>query len=112
MARVVSPGPRSVFQRLAHGVAPACARLDSTRPAALHRCMPPSWLEWLLQTRRAGRPPERPGTRLWDVGGAVLRVRTAGERGPTLVIVPDPPNVIEHYDRLIELLVPDVRVVC
>jgi pimeloyl-ACP methyl ester carboxylesterase len=69
-------------------------------------------LEGVLQTRRARRPPSHPGTRLWDVSGSILRVRVAGERGPSLVIVPDPPNVIEHYDGLIELLAPHVRVVC
>ncbi|MGG1946486.1 alpha/beta hydrolase [Trinickia sp. NRRL B-1857] len=31
---------------------------------------------------------------------------------PCVVLVPDGPNVIEHYDRLIELLTPHLRVVC
>src|SRR5262245_9016618 len=74
--------------------------------------MRPYRLEGVLQTRRARRPPSRPDTKLWSVPGAVLRVRVAGERGPCLVIVPDPPNVIEHYDRLIALLAPHMRVVC
>jgi pimeloyl-ACP methyl ester carboxylesterase len=74
--------------------------------------MRPYRLEGLLQTRHARRPPTPPGTKLWEVNGSVLRVRVVGERGPTLVIVPDPPNVIEHYDGLIALLAPERRVVC
>jgi len=74
--------------------------------------MRPFRLEGVLQTRHARRPPTSPGTKLWDVSGTIIRVRVAGERGPTLVIVPDPPNVIEHYDGLIALLAPERRVVC
>jgi pimeloyl-ACP methyl ester carboxylesterase len=39
-------------------------------------------------------------------------VYDSGSQKPCVVFVPDGPNVIEHYDRLIELLTPTVRVVC
>jgi pimeloyl-ACP methyl ester carboxylesterase len=39
-------------------------------------------------------------------------VRVVGQGSPTIVFVPDPPNVIEHYDELCELLSPLARVVC
>ena len=41
-----------------------------------------------------------------------VRVYDSGSEKPCVVFVPDGPNVIEHYDRLIELLTPSVRVVC
>jgi pimeloyl-ACP methyl ester carboxylesterase len=42
---------------------------------------------------------------------ARVRLRLAGS-GPAIVFVADPPNVIEHYDRIVELLAPAFRVVC
>jgi pimeloyl-ACP methyl ester carboxylesterase len=48
----------------------------------------------------------------WELPSASIRVRLAGGAGPVFVIVPDPPNTIEHYDRLIELLAPAGRVLC
>ncbi len=51
-------------------------------------------------------------TRFLELAGGRVRVKTAGSGPATVVIVPDPPNVIEHYDRLIELLEPELRVVC
>lgn len=41
-----------------------------------------------------------------------VRVYDSGGEKPCVVFVPDGPNVIEHYDRLIALLIPFVRVVC
>lgn len=43
--------------------------------------------------------------------GAV-RVSDTGTEKPCVVIVPDGPNVIEHYQELIEILSPSLRVVC
>jgi pimeloyl-ACP methyl ester carboxylesterase len=40
-----------------------------------------------------------------------VRVRIQGTRGPTVVIVPDPPNTLEHYDTVVEILSRDARVV-
>jgi pimeloyl-ACP methyl ester carboxylesterase len=70
-----------------------------------------SRLETFLQGR-GRRPPTGPGTTLIDLPRATVRVRVAGSGPHTIAIVPDPPNVIEHYDRLIEVLSSDVRVVC
>src|SRR4051812_25416393 len=41
-----------------------------------------------------------------------LRLRITGDGPRTIVIVPDPPNTIEHYDELIDLLRGDARVIC
>jgi pimeloyl-ACP methyl ester carboxylesterase len=49
---------------------------------------------------------------LVDLPRATMRVRVAGRGAHTIAIVPDPPNVIEHYDRLIALLAEDAGVVC
>jgi len=43
---------------------------------------------------------------------ASIRLRSVGEGPRTIVIVPDPPNTIEHYEELIDLLRDDARVVC
>ncbi len=69
-------------------------------------------LETFLQTHRRARPPSGDGVRFVELQQATLRVRVAGTGPVALVIVPDPPNVIEHYDRLIALLAPHLRVVC
>ncbi len=70
--------------------------------------------------RLAGRPSSRalqwaretrPGIELIELSLARVRCRVSGS-GPTVVFVADPPNVIEHYDRLVELLTPAFRVVC
>ncbi|HEV2146760.1 MAG TPA: alpha/beta hydrolase [Longimicrobiaceae bacterium] len=65
---------------------------------------------WLAGGR--SRLPSTPDTRLVDLPAARVRVRVTGSGGRTLVIVPDPPNTIEHYDRLIERLAPEFRVIC
>jgi pimeloyl-ACP methyl ester carboxylesterase len=49
---------------------------------------------------------------LVDAGGARFRVRVSGTGGPTIVIAPDPPNVIEHLDALVRALAARHRVVC
>ena len=63
-------------------------------------------LETFLQTHRRARPPSAADVRFVELREATLRVRVAGEGTAAVVIVPDPPNVIEHYDGLIALLAP------
>ncbi len=76
-----------------------------------------TWIDDLVLRRaehlvRSPASLTREGMRYEEIEGAALRVRTGG-RGPhTIVFVPDPPNVIEHYDRLFDLLAPHVRIVC
>jgi pimeloyl-ACP methyl ester carboxylesterase len=54
------------------------------------------------------------GIQRLELEHATVRVRITGEGAHTVVIVPDPPNTLEHYDELIDLLVVrgGVRVVC
>ncbi|MEZ5503456.1 MAG: alpha/beta hydrolase [Halioglobus sp.] len=47
-----------------------------------------------------------------DLPLARIRYRVSGSGPKTIVFVADPPNVIEHYDRLVELLAPSFRVIC
>ena len=54
----------------------------------------------------------RPNVEFVEVEKASVRVRTAGEGDPTIVFLTDPPNVVEHYDRLFEIISPWARVVC
>jgi pimeloyl-ACP methyl ester carboxylesterase len=52
-------------------------------------------------------------TRFVELPGARVRVLDSGAAPkPCVVFVPDGPNVIEHYLKLIERLLPHVRVVC
>ncbi len=60
--------------------------------------------------RRADGPA--PGTRRVELSRASVRTRIAGSGRPTVVLAPDPPNVIEHYEELIDLLSSRFRVVC
>ncbi len=43
---------------------------------------------------------------------ARVHTRVAGQAARTLVIVPDPPNLIEHHREVIERLARDFRVIC
>lgn len=61
--------------------------------------------------KRSGIPACLP-TRFIDTPVGPVRVFDSGTTKPCVVFVPDGPNVIEHYGRLIELLTPDARVVC
>ncbi len=66
-----------------------------------------------LGARRAARNAlTRPGTRLVPTAAGVARVRDSGEDRPVVVIACDPPNVVEHYDAVFELLAPQYRVIC
>ena len=64
---------------------------------------------WML--RRRG-PRGNDGTEMLDVAGARLRVRIQGRGSPTIVLAPDPPNVIEHLRDLVDALSSRHRVVC
>jgi pimeloyl-ACP methyl ester carboxylesterase len=61
---------------------------------------------------RSPRALTRPGMRYVQADGALIRLRLAGAGAPTIVFAPDPPNLIEHYDALMERLAPRVRVLC
>jgi pimeloyl-ACP methyl ester carboxylesterase len=73
-------------------------------------------LERSWMSRRRGEPA--PGTRLIEAGGATFRIRVvepiggAGTGAPTIVLAPDPPNVIEHLAALTAALSRRHRVVC
>lgn len=51
-------------------------------------------------------------TRLIDTDEGKIRVKDTGGNKPTLVMVPDGPCVIEHFESLIKMLSPHFRVVC
>lgn len=55
----------------------------------------------------------RPGAALVEVAGATIRIRDVGPKSAarTVVLAPDPPNVLEHYDALIACLEKRYRVV-
>jgi pimeloyl-ACP methyl ester carboxylesterase len=61
--------------------------------------------------RATGSLSSLPDMRLLDIDGALIRVRVAG-KGPPVLLVPDPPNVIEHYGGLFASLKQDFTVVC
>ena len=75
--------------------------------------MTAAWHDPIAFTARrlAARPLHEGGDQRLDVGGGQLRVRVLGE-GPPLVILPDPPNVIEHYEALLPRLAKEHRVIC
>jgi pimeloyl-ACP methyl ester carboxylesterase len=61
----------------------------------------------ILDARVLARPPrlgDDESTRTIDLPQASLRVRIVGRGRPTVVFAPDPPNVIEHYEPLIDRL--------
>ena len=51
-------------------------------------------------------------TRSIETPTGSLRIYDSGSEKPCVVLVPDGPNVIEHYHYLIELLKPSLRVIC
>lgn len=74
-----------------------------------------SWLDSLLHRQRLGAavPATWPaGTRLLHLPGGVVRVQDTGGHHPVLVMVPDGPCVIEHYQELMRRLAAHFRVVC
>jgi pimeloyl-ACP methyl ester carboxylesterase len=74
---------------------------------------------WIDQLRLHGRRPTAAQVRRWPsdtrllpLARANVRVRDVGAGPRTVLLSPDPPVVLEHYERLIELLSPHMRVVC
>ena len=68
-----------------------------------------------LRIRQGWPSQTRPGVRFCELPDASIRVRIAGDRvkgQATIVLVCDPPSVIEHFDTLISLIEPHARVVC
>jgi pimeloyl-ACP methyl ester carboxylesterase len=54
----------------------------------------------------------RPDVRLVDTPTGPVRLREQGQSERTVVIACDPPNVIEHYDALFDIMAPTHRVIC
>ncbi|MFQ5458000.1 MAG: alpha/beta fold hydrolase [Myxococcota bacterium] len=77
-----------------------------------------AWIDKLLLGR--DRPEvsarrfsgSREGMRTLALGDALIRLRLAGSGSVPIALIPDPPNLIEHYDALFDLLAPDFRVLC
>lgn len=53
-----------------------------------------------------------PGTRIIETDSGPIRARDTGGSDPIVIMVPDGPNVIEHYDELIRDLSPFARIIC
>lgn len=51
-------------------------------------------------------------TRTIATSAGSIRVFDSGSAGPCVVLTPDGPNVIEHYEPLLRLLPPTIRTVC
>ncbi len=110
------PTPRPDEQRL----------LESVASCAAHAVPEPSrWARWAARadsawgSARLRRHLRARGGQLGDErwldlpGGARVRHRLSGpEQAPAIVLVPDPPNTIEHYDELTTRLVAQRRVLC
>ena len=77
------------------------SRLDREPIASL--LVRPDWA-WALGQRQ--------GLARLELSCATLRTRSAGSVGPPIVFLIDPPNIVEHYDALIEILAQQARVVC
>ncbi len=75
---------------------------------ALVDTVPTHWRLRRVVAGAGGR--SRAGMRFIDLGACVVRVRQAGERGPSLVLATDPPVPIEAYDELIATLADRYRV--
>ena len=71
-------------------------------------------LKRLLRLSLRGRFAKLPtGTyRYADLAQARIRYRDTGGGGPVVLITPDPPNTIEHYNELIDALSSRMRVIC
>ena len=70
---------------------------------------------FITSFRRTGartRGASEPNTRYVQTKGALLRVIDTGGSKPTLVLTPDGPCVIEHYDVLIKRFFDQFRVIC
>ncbi len=61
---------------------------------------------------KRGVLPADASTRYLDTSAGRVRVFDSGGTKPSVVFVPDGPNVVEHYAKLIPLLTTHLRVVC
>lgn len=71
-----------------------------------------SWVDARLHTARARAVRTRvlpPGHRWVETTSGRVRVFDSGGDGPTVLMAPDGPCVIEHYAELVEMLSPSVR---
>jgi pimeloyl-ACP methyl ester carboxylesterase len=84
-----------------NGVVALASRPDREPIASL--LVRPDWA-WALG--------QRPGLARLELSCATLRVRSAGSVGPPIVFLIDPPDMVEHYDVLIQILAQQARVVC
>ena len=78
-----------------------------------------NWSTWLDARLSAGAvrrarlaPPAALPTRWVDTTQGTIRVFDSGGDKSCIVLSPDGPNVIEHYQAVIALLAPQYRVVC
>lgn len=55
-------------------------------------------------TIKYGLSDQNLNTKMYKGKHSFIRYRVAGNKGPTLVICPDPPVMIEHYNKLIDQL--------
>jgi pimeloyl-ACP methyl ester carboxylesterase len=63
-----------------------------------------AWASFGRDRTRAGAPPT-PDIRWVPLGGTLVRARVIGSGpAPPIVLIPDPPNTIEHYGPLIDRL--------
>lgn len=74
------------------------------------------WIDTLGLTRKTRRFQDLeksfgPDIRFARLPEAILRYKDVGTGDQTLLITPDAPNTIEHYDRLCDLLENDFRIV-
>lgn len=79
-----------------------------------------TWIDSLRLSVRAGRiqrgwaSRSRDGVAFCDLPQGTIRFRAGGGRTPgwpTVVMVCDPPNVVEHFDQLFELIAPHGRLI-
>lgn len=71
-----------------------------------------SWLARYSARQRKGALRGILPTRDVETPVGTVRVYDSGSEKPCVILVPDGPNVIEHYEHLISLLSPSLRVVC
>jgi pimeloyl-ACP methyl ester carboxylesterase len=61
---------------------------------------------------RADAARRPPSDEFVELESGVVRVQRRGSHGPTVVMAPDPPNVVEHHRRVIDDLASDHVVFC
>lgn len=71
-----------------------------------------SWLTRLSARKARSRRNATMPTRLIHTPVGTVRVYDSGSAKPCVVMAPDGPNVIEHYEALIDRLAQEWRVVC